>query len=77
MRFPKGEVLASGTCASGALAELWGRTGMLTPPPLRVGDVVEMSVERLGTIRNTVVAPAPSVPPVGPARRRDTREAPA
>lgn len=64
-----GEVLASGTCASGALAELWGRSGSLTPPPLAVGDVVEMTVERLGTIRNRVVAGTEAVPPVVPARR--------
>lgn len=64
-----GEVIASGTCASGALAELWGRTGSLTPPPLQVGDVVEMTVERLGTIRNRVVASTETVPPVVPARR--------
>jgi 2-keto-4-pentenoate hydratase/2-oxohepta-3-ene-1,7-dioic acid hydratase in catechol pathway len=65
-----GEVLASGTCASGSLAESWGRTGSLTPPPLQVGDVVEMSIERLGTIRNTVVADTETVPPVPVARRR-------
>ncbi len=65
-----GEVLASGTCASGSLAESWGRNGSLTPPPLRVGDVVEMTIERLGTIRNTVVADTGTVPPVLPARRR-------
>lgn len=65
-----GEVLASGTCASGSLAESWGRTGSLTPPPLQAGDVVEMSIERLGTIRNAVVAATESVPPVAPARRR-------
>src|SRR6478736_78847 len=47
-----GEVLAYGTCASGSLAESWGRTGSLTPAPLEVGDVVEMTIERLGTIRN-------------------------
>ena len=41
-----GEVLASGTCASGSLAESWGRTGALIPPPLQVGDVVEMTIER-------------------------------
>jgi len=65
-----GEVLASGTCASGSLAESWGRTGSLTPPPLRVGDVVEMTIERLGTIRNTVVAGSEAVvAPVAPARR--------
>jgi 2-keto-4-pentenoate hydratase/2-oxohepta-3-ene-1,7-dioic acid hydratase in catechol pathway len=65
-----GEVLASGTCATGALAETWGRTGSLNPPPLRVGDVVEMTIERLGTIRNRVVASDETVPPIVPARRR-------
>jgi 2-keto-4-pentenoate hydratase/2-oxohepta-3-ene-1,7-dioic acid hydratase in catechol pathway len=65
-----GEVLASGTCASGSLAESWGRTGRLDPPPLQVGDVVEMTIDRLGTVRNEVVAPAGSVAPVAPARRR-------
>jgi 2-keto-4-pentenoate hydratase/2-oxohepta-3-ene-1,7-dioic acid hydratase in catechol pathway len=70
-----GEVLASGTCASGSLAEAWGRNGTLTPPPLQVGDVVEMSVERLGTIRNRIVADIEKVPPVLPARRRMPEEA--
>jgi 2-keto-4-pentenoate hydratase/2-oxohepta-3-ene-1,7-dioic acid hydratase in catechol pathway len=65
-----GEVLASGTCASGSLAESWGRNGSLTPPPLQVGDVVEMTVERIGTIRNRVVAPTEDVPPLIAARRR-------
>lgn len=65
-----GEVLASGTCASGSLAESWGRNGSLTPPPLQVGDVVEMSIERLGTIRNVVAPRAESVAAVSPARRR-------
>lgn len=65
-----GEVLASGTCASGSLAESWGRTGRLDPPPLQVGDVVEMTIDRLGTVRNEVVAQAGSVAPVAPARRR-------
>ncbi|GCD89911.1 fumarylacetoacetate hydrolase family protein [Nocardioides sp. LS1] len=65
-----GEVLGSGTCSSGSLAELWGRTGTLTPPPLQVGDVVEMTIERLGTIRNTVVARTGTVAAVAPARRR-------
>jgi 2-keto-4-pentenoate hydratase/2-oxohepta-3-ene-1,7-dioic acid hydratase in catechol pathway len=31
-------------------------------PWLRPGDVVELSVERLGTVRNTVVAGAPLRP---------------
>ncbi|MFT4265159.1 MAG: fumarylacetoacetate hydrolase family protein [Nocardioides sp.] len=65
-----GEVLGSGTCASGSLAESWGRTGSLTPPPLQVGDVVEMSIARLGTVRNRVVADPELVPPAPRARRR-------
>src|SRR4051812_49344125 len=70
-----GEVLASGTCASGSLAEAWGRSGALTPPPLAVGDVVEMTIERLGTIRNVVVESTDVVPPVLRARRRARLEA--
>ena len=71
-----GEVLASGTCSTGSLAESWGRTGSLTPPPLQVGDVVEMTIERLGTIRNTASSsPRTSWPPVAPARRRTRLEA--
>ncbi|MPY32594.1 fumarylacetoacetate hydrolase family protein [Streptomyces adustus] len=70
-----GEVLASGTCASGSLAESWGRNGTLDPPPLRIGDVVEMSIDRLGTIRNEIVVPAEdAAPPVPPARRRVRQE---
>lgn len=65
-----GEILASGTCGTGALAETWGRTGALEPPPLQVGDVVEMAVEGLGVIRNRVVAGTERVPPIPEARRR-------
>ncbi|MEU4222861.1 fumarylacetoacetate hydrolase family protein [Nonomuraea sp. NPDC026600] len=65
-----GEVIASGTCGTGALAETWGRTGALEPPPLQVGDVVEMVVERVGAIRNRVVAREEDVPAIPPARRR-------
>jgi len=70
-----GDVLGSGTCGNGGcLAELWGRRGRLDPPPLRPGDEVEMTVEAIGTIRNTVVAGA-ELPPVRPARPRPrTRE---
>jgi 2-keto-4-pentenoate hydratase/2-oxohepta-3-ene-1,7-dioic acid hydratase in catechol pathway len=65
-----GDVLGSGTCGNGGcLAELWGRRGRLDPPPLRPGDVVEMTVEGIGTIRNTVV-PGAGLPPVRPARPR-------
>jgi len=52
-----GDVLGSGTCGNGGcLAELWGRRGRIDPPPLRPGDVVELTVEGIGTVRNKVVA---------------------
>jgi len=57
-----GDVLGSGTCGSGCLAELWGRRGAAEPPPLRVGDVVTMSVEGLGSISNRVIPGADPVP---------------
>ncbi len=51
-----GDVLGSGTCGNGGcLAELWGR-GRTDLPSLQPGDVVTMTVEGLGTLRNTVVA---------------------
>ena len=60
-----GDVLGSGTCGSGCLAELWGRNGALDPAPLGPGDVVRLSVEGIGSIVNTVgnptvLAPVPS-----------------
>ena len=63
-----GDVLGSGTCGNGGcLAELWGRRGELAPPPLQPGDVVEMTVEGIGTIRNRVVAgPRPAAGRSGP-----------
>jgi 2-keto-4-pentenoate hydratase/2-oxohepta-3-ene-1,7-dioic acid hydratase in catechol pathway len=65
-----GDVLGSGTCGNGGcLAELWGRRGQLDPPPLQPGDVVEMTVEGIGTIRNRVVA-GPDLPAVPAARPR-------
>ncbi|MDH6604599.1 2-keto-4-pentenoate hydratase/2-oxohepta-3-ene-1,7-dioic acid hydratase in catechol pathway [Streptomyces sp. SAI-208] len=51
-----GDVLGSGTCGWGALAEFWGRLGERTPPPLTPGDEVTLTVERLGTVSNRVVA---------------------
>ena len=65
-----GDVLGSGTCGNGGcLAELWGVRGDAAPPPLQPGDVVEMTVEGIGTIRNRVV-PGLELPPVAPARAR-------
>jgi 2-keto-4-pentenoate hydratase/2-oxohepta-3-ene-1,7-dioic acid hydratase in catechol pathway len=51
-----GDLLGSGTCQGGCLAELWGRHGYDVHPPLRPGDVVTTSVEGLGGTRNRVVA---------------------
>jgi 2-keto-4-pentenoate hydratase/2-oxohepta-3-ene-1,7-dioic acid hydratase in catechol pathway len=63
-------VLGSGTCGNGGcLAELWGRSGKTDPPPLRPGDVVELTVEGIGTVRNRVVGGA-TLPPVREARTR-------
>lgn len=64
-----GDVLGSGTCGNGCLLELWNRRGSREdPPPLKVGDVVSMTVEGIGTIRNRVVAGADPIPV--PAARR-------
>lgn len=49
-----GDVLASGTASTGALAERWNRSGELTPPPLKVGDEVTMAVTGLGSITNRI-----------------------
>ena len=65
-----GDVIASGTCASGALAEAWGRSGRHDPPPLRPGDVVTMTIEGIGSISNEVVAGPAEASPIVPARRR-------
>ena len=65
-----GDVLGSGTCGNGGcLAELWGRRGRIDPPPLRPGDVVELTVEGIGTVRNKVVTGL-TLPPIRAARDR-------
>ena len=60
-----GDVLGSGTTGNGGcLGELWGRAGELTPPPLREGDEVSMTVEGIGELRASVgdAVPAPAIP---------------
>jgi 2-keto-4-pentenoate hydratase/2-oxohepta-3-ene-1,7-dioic acid hydratase in catechol pathway len=64
-----GDVLMSGTCSGGALAERWGRTGVQDPPPLQPGDRVSMTVEAIGAIENEIARPAAEVAPIPPARR--------
>ncbi|MEV0600575.1 fumarylacetoacetate hydrolase family protein [Streptomyces sp. NPDC050315] len=69
-----GDVLGSGTCGNGGcLAELWGRRGDRTPPPLQPGDTVTLTVEGLGSVSNTVVAGAAPVPLPTARRRPRTR----
>ena len=70
-----GDVLGSGTCGNGGcLAELWGRNGKTEPPPLRPGDVVELAVEGIGTVRNRVVEGV-ALAPVREARSRSVPRA--
>ncbi|MBF4551617.1 fumarylacetoacetate hydrolase family protein [Pseudoclavibacter sp. VKM Ac-2888] len=62
-RVVPGDVLGSGTAGNGGcLAELWGRAGSLTPPPLAEGDVVELRVERIGEVSNVIGAAVEAVP---------------
>ncbi|MEV6608760.1 fumarylacetoacetate hydrolase family protein [Kutzneria sp. NPDC051319] len=69
-----GDVLGSGTCGSGCLAELWGRHGTAGLPPLAPGDVVTMTVDGLGTISNKVVpGPDPVHIPAARAKCRGPR----
>ena len=42
---------------------------------MQVGDVVEMTIERLGTVRNRIVADTEQVPAIIPARRKARQEA--
>jgi 2-keto-4-pentenoate hydratase/2-oxohepta-3-ene-1,7-dioic acid hydratase in catechol pathway len=67
-----GDVLGSGTCGNGGcLAELWGVHGERTPPPLKPGDTVTLTVEGLGSTSNTVVPGVDRVPlPVARKRPR-------
>ena len=52
-----GDLLASGTTGGGGcLAELWGRNGEQTPPPLEPGDVVRLEVDGLGELSGGVAA---------------------
>jgi len=70
-----GDVLGSGTCGNGGcLAELWGLRGDQTPPPLKPGDTVTLTVEGIGTVSNTIVPGTAPVPL--PTGRRRSRERP-
>lgn len=68
-----GDVIGSGTCGGGCLAELWGWAGRQDPPPLRPGDEVSLTVTGLGTLTNTLVA-GPALHQIPAARRRPYQE---
>jgi 2-keto-4-pentenoate hydratase/2-oxohepta-3-ene-1,7-dioic acid hydratase in catechol pathway len=75
-RVVPGDVLGSGTVGNGGcLGELWGRHGELSPPPLRRGDEVRMTVEGIGELVGIVGAPvaAPEIPPARQRTRARTR----
>jgi 2-keto-4-pentenoate hydratase/2-oxohepta-3-ene-1,7-dioic acid hydratase in catechol pathway len=61
-RVEPGDVIGSGTCGTGCILELSLVHGTDRYPWLRPGDIVELSVDRLGTLRNRVVAGAPLRP---------------
>lgn len=58
-RLQAGDVIGSGTCGDGCLAERWGRLGPDSVAPLRPGDVVTLNGGPLGTSSNRVVAGVP------------------
>jgi 2-keto-4-pentenoate hydratase/2-oxohepta-3-ene-1,7-dioic acid hydratase in catechol pathway len=64
-----GDVLGSGTCGGGCLAELWGRHGHDKHPPLQPGDLVTVTVEQLGTITSRITAGIEPIP-IPTARHR-------
>jgi 2-keto-4-pentenoate hydratase/2-oxohepta-3-ene-1,7-dioic acid hydratase in catechol pathway len=51
-----GDVIGSGTCGTGCILELRRRAGSDVPSWLQPGDEVVASIERLGELRNVVVA---------------------
>lgn len=51
VRLRPGDIVGSGTCGTGCILEL----GTERHRWLRPGDVVEMEIERLGVLRNTIV----------------------
>lgn len=59
-RLVPGDVIGSGTCGTGCLLE-WRMTGHRdTHKWLRPGDVVELDVEHIGVLRNSIIAQLPA-----------------
>ena len=63
-RLVPGDLAGSGTCGTGCILELALVHGEEAYPWLKVGDLVELSVEQLGTLTNQVV----EGPPLRPLR---------
>ena len=61
-RIEPGDVIGSGTCGTGCILELSLVHGSESYPWLQPGDVVELEVQHLGTLRNRVVAGKPLQP---------------
>jgi 2-keto-4-pentenoate hydratase/2-oxohepta-3-ene-1,7-dioic acid hydratase in catechol pathway len=61
-RVESGDIIGSGTCGTGCILELSLVHGPEAYPWLEPGDVVELSVQRLGTLRNTVTPAVPFIP---------------
>jgi len=61
-RVVPGDVIGSGTCGTGCILELSLVHGGDQYPWLQPGDVVDLSVERLGRLRNVVTAASPVRP---------------
>ena len=58
-----GDVIGSGTCGGGCLAERWGRgVSREEVPPLTPGDEIEITVEAIGTIRNKLIGESETHP---------------
>jgi 2-keto-4-pentenoate hydratase/2-oxohepta-3-ene-1,7-dioic acid hydratase in catechol pathway len=57
-----GDIIGSGTCGTGCLAELGLRYGRDTYPWLKPGDEVVLAIEHIGTLRNRVVEGLPLRP---------------
>ena len=55
-RIEPGDLIGSGTCGTGCILELSMTHGEQDYPWLEPGDVVELEVERIGVLRNRVVA---------------------
>jgi fumarylacetoacetate (FAA) hydrolase len=55
-RLRPGDVIGSGTCGTGCILELQLTHGPEARPWLQAGDVVELDVDGIGVLRNTVAA---------------------